>query len=37
MIAVTPLHFDLTSTHGLEQLGGYDLDRLIRPAATEVE
>jgi len=37
MIAVTPLHFDLTSADGLEQLGGFDLDRLIRPAATEVE
>jgi 5'-nucleotidase len=36
-IAVTPLHFDLTSTAGLEQLGGFDLDGLIRPAATEVE
>jgi 5'-nucleotidase len=37
LIAVTPLHFDLTSGPGLEQLGGFDLDRLIRPAATEVE
>jgi len=37
LIAVTPLHFDLTSAAGLEQLGGFDLDRLIRPAATEVE
>jgi 5'-nucleotidase len=37
LIAVTPLHFDLTSINGLEQLGGFDLDRLIRPAATEVE
>ena len=37
MIAVTPLHFDLTSTDALEQLGGFDLDRLIRPAAHEVE
>ena len=37
MISVTPLHFDLTSASGLEQLGGFDLDRLIRPAATEVE
>jgi 5'-nucleotidase len=36
-IAVTPLHFDLTSIDGLERLGGFDLDRLIRPAATEVE
>jgi 5'-nucleotidase len=37
LIAVTPLHFDLTSAPGIEQLGGYDLDRLIRPAATEIE
>jgi 5'-nucleotidase len=37
LIAVTPLHFDLTSVSGLEQLGGFDLDRLIRPAAHEVE
>ena len=37
LIAVTPLHFDLTSTEGIEQLGGFDLDGLIRPAATEVE
>ena len=37
LIAVTPLHFDLTSIDGLERLGGFDLDRLIRPAATEVE
>ena len=37
MIAVTPLHFDLTSIEGIEQLGGYDLDGLIRPAAQEVE
>jgi 5'-nucleotidase len=37
MIAVTPLHFDLTSIDGLQELGGFDLDRLIRPAAHEVE
>ena len=36
-IAVTPLHFDLTATAALEELGGFDLDRLIRPAAQEVE
>src|SRR3954451_22501054 len=33
----TPLHFDLTATAALEELGGFDLDRLIRPAAQEVE
>jgi 5'-nucleotidase len=37
LIAVTPLHFDLTATAALEELGGFDLDRLIRPAAEQVE
>jgi 5'-nucleotidase len=37
LIAVTPLHFDLTAIDALEELGGFDLDRLIRPAAHEVE
>jgi 5'-nucleotidase len=36
-IAVTPLHFDLTDARGIERLGGFDLDRLLEPAATEVE
>ena len=36
-IAVTPLHFDLTAADALEELGGFDLDRLIRPAAEKVE
>jgi 5'-nucleotidase len=36
-IAVTPLHFDLTDTAGVESLGGFDLDALLRPAAQEVE
>ena len=36
-IAVTPLHFDLTDTSGMQELGGFDLDRLLRPAAREVE
>jgi 5'-nucleotidase len=36
-IAVTPLHFDLTDQSGVEALGGFDLDRLLRPAASEVE
>jgi 5'-nucleotidase len=36
-IAVTPLHFDLVDHHGIERLGGFDLDRLLRPAASEVE
>jgi 5'-nucleotidase len=36
-IAVTPVHFDLTDTAGVEALSGFDLDRLLRPAAQEVE
>jgi 5'-nucleotidase len=36
-IAVTPLHFDLTDEAGVESLGGFDLGRLLRPAAREVE
>jgi 5'-nucleotidase len=35
-IAVTPLHFDLTDQAGIEALSGFDLDRLLRPAAREV-
>jgi 5'-nucleotidase len=35
-IAVTPLHFDLTDQAGIEQLDGFELDRLLRPAAREV-
>ena len=37
LIAVTPLHFDLTDEAGIEALSGFDLDGLIRPAAREVE
>jgi 5'-nucleotidase len=35
-IAVTPLHFDLNSGEGIEQLAGFDLGRLLRPAAREI-
>ena len=35
-IAVTPLHFDLTDEAGIEQLAGFDLAALLRPAAREV-
>jgi 5'-nucleotidase len=35
-IAVTPLHFDLTAEHGLEELRAYDLARLLEPAAEEI-
>jgi 5'-nucleotidase len=37
MIAVTPLHFDLTDRPGIETLQAYDLARLLAPAAREVE
>ncbi len=36
-IAVTPLHFDLTDQPGIDRLAASDLDRLLRPAASEVE
>ena len=35
-IAVTPLHFDLTDEAGVKELSGFDLDRLLQPAAREV-
>ena len=34
-IAVTPLHFDLTDTAGVQELAGFDLERLMAPAARE--
>ena len=36
-IAVTPLHFDLTDTSGMDALERRDLTRLLSPAAREVE
>jgi 5'-nucleotidase len=36
LIAVTPLHFDLTAEHGMEQLRAFDLARLLGPAAQEL-
>jgi 5'-nucleotidase len=36
LIAVTPLHFDLTDQAGIDALGGFDLDGLMRPAVREV-
>jgi 5'-nucleotidase len=36
-IAVTPLHFDLTDTNGMDALELHDLTRLVGPAADEVE
>jgi hypothetical protein len=34
---VTPVHFDLTDRSGLDALAVYDLQRLLAPAAQEVE
>lgn len=34
-IAVTPLHFDLTDAAGVQELAGFDLGRLMAPAARE--
>ncbi|HKO26180.1 MAG TPA: 5'/3'-nucleotidase SurE [Solirubrobacteraceae bacterium] len=36
-IAVTPVHFDLTDREGLSALERYDLERLVGPAADEVQ
>jgi 5'-nucleotidase len=36
-IAVTPIHFDLTDRAGIEALAGFDLGRLVAPAAREVQ
>jgi 5'-nucleotidase len=36
LIAVTPLHFDLTDQAGVEELEGFDLASLLRPAAREL-
>jgi 5'-nucleotidase len=35
-ISVTPLHFDLTAEHGLEELRAFDLARLLEEAVEEV-
>jgi 5'-nucleotidase len=35
-IAVTPLHFDLTAEHGMEELRAFDLARLLGEAAEEL-
>jgi 5'-nucleotidase len=36
-VAVTPLHFDLTDSAGIDALAGFDLGRLVEPAVSEVE
>jgi 5'-nucleotidase len=35
-VSVSPLHFDLTDEAGVEELAGFDLDALLRPAAREI-
>jgi 5'-nucleotidase len=35
-IAVTPLHFDLTAEHGMEELRAFDLEALLASAAEEL-
>ena len=37
LIAVTPIHFDLTDQAGVEELADFDLERLLRPATEAVE
>ncbi|HYY74246.1 MAG TPA: 5'/3'-nucleotidase SurE, partial [Solirubrobacterales bacterium] len=37
LIAVTPLHFDLTDEAGIASLADFDLEGLLAPAAREVE
>jgi 5'-nucleotidase len=36
-ISVTPIHFDLTDVSGMEALSAFDFDRLLRPAARELD
>ena len=36
-IAVTPIHFDLTDVSGIETLSAVDFDRLLQPAAREID
>jgi 5'-nucleotidase len=36
-IAVTPIHFDLTDVSGMEALSAFDFDRLLEPAARELD
>jgi 5'-nucleotidase len=35
-IAVTPLHFDLTATEGVDALSGFELERLLDPVEDQV-
>ena len=35
--AVTPIHFDLTDVSGMQTLSAFDFDRLLEPAAREID
>jgi 5'-nucleotidase len=36
-ISVTPIHFDLTDISGMEALSAFDFERLLQPAAREID
>jgi 5'-nucleotidase len=36
-ISVTPIHFDLTDVSGMQTLSAFDFDRLLEPAAREID
>jgi 5'-nucleotidase len=36
-ISVTPIHFDLTDVSGIEALSKFDFERLLKPAARELD
>jgi 5'-nucleotidase len=36
-LSVTPIHFDLTDVSGMETLSAFDFDRLLQPAARELD
>jgi 5'-nucleotidase len=36
-ISVTPIHFDLTDVSGMEALSAFDFERLLQPAAREID
>jgi 5'/3'-nucleotidase len=36
-VSVTPIHFDLTDVSGLEALSKFDFERLLKPAARELD
>jgi 5'/3'-nucleotidase len=36
-ISLTPIHFDLTDVSGMEALSAFDFERLLQPAAREID